>query len=199
MKHIFIFCFVLTAAGVSAQNYWVSVGTNVRMPAHKDWTNGLAFGGVNIGVSKIVPVEEKWNLRANVNFSRQVYWDDVVYLNNGPNPQNALGHAYPKISQVYVFIGGVMHYNLAKKFSVGAGLAAEGLLASTEKIKGDKIHNKEVKPIMPVVPFEIMWRENKVFFDLRFEAGLLNDFRSDAVDYGKNFFGVMAFEVGIKL
>jgi hypothetical protein len=214
----------VSSFGQRSSQFFVTIGGNIRLPHQdgltygvypivgfkKDLKNKFLFGGLNAGLSHLKPIGEHFDLKTTVNISRQVYWDEPVRYNKGPNPQDALGVDQPRTAEYYFSPSGVIHYTRRTHFSVGAGLGLQLLLVSKKRfperaaavagtVSNDPVKNREYKPVMPVIPVEFSWRGDKMLYNIRCEAGLLNRFRGDLKAYGPNFFGLVAFEIGMKI
>lgn len=188
--------------------YRVTIGGNARPPEEVGEKLGLAWTGGSLGLSYFKPLRERLDLKTSVGFSRQVYWNEPVYFNKGPNPQDALGHSDVKTIEYYTSFNGVIQYVGSRGFTIGIGLGAQMLMSSKKKIlvaniagsgKTLTLKNKAFKPIMPVVPLEIGLKKKRMMYTSRLEVGLLNRFRSDIKAYSYNLYGLFTLEVGMKL
>lgn len=209
MKQLFTVALFLSIALISnAQRipeFRVVVNGNLRGPANSGSKNdGIKFGGFGAGLSHFNPLNEHLDLKTSVNFSRQVYWNNPMNLNKGPNPQDQLGYTIPKTSEYYSSVSAIVHRVFENHFSIGAGVGLQFLWSSTKKIDtglgtSAKVKNREFKPIMPVIPFEVSWKGDLMLYNLRLEGGLLNRYRNDLTAYGSNFYSLLSFEIGMKL
>jgi len=201
-------------------DYRITVSTNFRLPLRapismfpfirfkKDIEKKVLLGGVGIGVSRFIPINSQFNVKTMVNFSRQVFWNETSQFNKGPNPQDNLGRANSVTTEYHYEVGGILHYVPRKRFSVGLGLGFQVLLVSTRRFQANgisgggsryKTRNREYKPVMPVVPLEISWKGDKMLYNIRGEAGLLNRYKKDLTEFGPNLFGLICFEIGMKI
>jgi hypothetical protein len=209
--------FVLLIAAVSyAQDdqdnddYRITVGANFRWPRESLMTTfplilgkkgdpKSAVGGFGVGVSRFTALNSIFDLKTTLNFSRQVYWNEPIGFNKGPNPQDMLGYVTPMTVEYYGEVSGVVHWVPREHFSVGLGVGFEVLLTSTLKLSSHDVRNREYKPVMPVVPLEISWKGDLMLYNIRIEGGLLNRYRNDLRQSGPNFFGLLCFEVGMRI
>lgn len=222
-------CFILVtllivvsapARGQFFSEYFITVGHNLRLPGNvgqkpipfvswdRDREKKLLIGGENVGLSAFKTITPKLEIKTTINVSRQLFWREEVYFNKGPNLQDQLGRTTPATGEYYTSLTGVAHYMPKGKFSVGAGIGFEFLIASRTSfpsrpaITGKEyatISNHEFKRIMPVVPMEVSWKEERFLFNIRYEIGLLNRYRGDLKEYNQNIFQTLAFEIGMKI
>jgi hypothetical protein len=223
IRYIFSVISCLLASEVmQAQNadFRITLGGNLRLPGNvsqgmfpiigfdKDLDKKLLVGGFNGGVSASISLAPHWDLKSSWNLSRQVYWREPMYFTKGPGPSDYLGYINPKTIEYYSSLSGIVHFVPKKKFSIGAGLGFQLLLASFIKVPSPKkagtiitgaLKSSEYKPLLPIVPIEFSWKEERFIYNIRYEAGLLNRYRGDVADYGKNIFHALYFEVGLKI
>ena len=216
-KRLTLICFgSLMAASSHAQEfkeYFIHAGANVRVPGtskmgmypiigyDKDMDKKLLVGGFSIGSSYIMPMASQFDVKTTANLSRQVYWEEPSMVNKGPLPNDMLGLIVPKTTEYYLSVAGVVHYVPREHFSIGAGLGIQQLLSSKKTlfVADTKIRNRHFRAFMLVVPVEISWKGDKMLYNIRYEAGLLNRYRNDLTAYGKNKFGLIAFEIGMRV
>lgn len=214
----------LVANSIYAQDspdYRITISDNIRVAPNslnttfplvyraKRPTEKNVIGGFGIGISRFFYINSKFDLKTSVNLSRQVYWNDAVSFNKGPLPQDNLGYGSFVSKEYYVEPVGVVHYKLGKGFSAGLGLGFQIMISSITDVKQsglfannnevDNPRNRQYKPVMPVVPLEVSWKGRLMLFNIHGEAGLLNRYRSDLADLDRSFFGLLSFEVGMRL
>lgn len=212
MRLVFVFVLFLLIAFASysqrVPEYRVTIGGNARPPEEFGEKLGLEWTGGSLGLSYFKPLREHLDLKTSVGFSRQVYWNEPVYFNKGPSPQDALGHSDARTIEYYTSFNGIVQYIGSRGFTIGIGLGAQVLMSSTKKILAANtagsgkiltLKNKAFKPIMPVVPFEIGLKKKRMMYNSRLEVGLLNRYRNDLKAYDRNLYGLLTFEVGMKL
>lgn len=219
---LLMFLMVVAFGSASAQdnvNYHITVGANLRLPGNvsqgiypiigfdKSLEKKFLVGGFTVGTFGLKSLSPKLNLKVGANLSRQVFWSETMLFNKGPGPQDMLGNFYTKTVEYYSCFNGVVHYVPQKKFSIGAGLGFQFLIASTMKFPvpkgfaGDEgaMKNREFKPVMPVGLIEFTWTEERFLYNFQYQAGLVNRYRGDLADYGRNLFHMVTFEVGYRI
>jgi hypothetical protein len=214
---------VCSYAQSSKPDYRITVGVNFRNPVagnsqsmifpvihfQKKTSQKTLAGGINVGVSRFFPLTSRIDLKTTAGLSRQVYWELPTQFNKGPNPQDKLGSATAPTIEYYLAASGVVHFNFGR-FSPGVGLAFEGLILSTLKFTNietfaggpssiQNYHNKEYKPIMPVLPVELSWKGDVMLYNIRYEMGLLNRFRGSLSNSSRSYYGLMCFEIGMRI
>lgn len=200
--------------------YRVTVGHNLRLPGNagqgtiaivnKDKDRlyrKFMVGGFTGGISGFNNIDEKLDIKWTANISRQVFFAQAIQFNNGPNQQNALGYTNPVIAEYYLGFNGIAHYRPGEKFSMGAGAGFELLLSSVTSFpyaastddKPVSYRNREFKPVMPVAALELLWREERFSYNIRYEIGLANRYKTALKDFGPNRFHTISFEIGMKI
>jgi hypothetical protein len=200
--------------------YRVTIGHNLRLPGNgkqrtiaivsrdkKREYNKFMVGGFTAGISAFSNINSSLDLKWTANVSRQIFWREPALFNNGPNVTNILGYTYPVVAEYYLGLNGVAHYRAGEKFSVGAGVGFDILLASHTSFpyalsttdEPVSYRNREFKPIMPVVPVELSWKEARFLYNIRYEVGLASRYRTALQSFGQNMFHTLSFEIGMKI
>jgi len=187
--------------GKSAKSVFPVLGYN------RNTSPKLLLGGVGAGAFLWRPVSEDLHLKVYGTISKLSYWDDPVIITNGVG---AYSGTLQNWSSDYVLgIGGIIHYNLANRLLVGAGLGTQTFLISLSRMPemygyGNPAEpsiaiNRYYKRILPVVPFEIAYKMEKMLINLRYDLGLLNCLKGELGKNKSEKFGVITLEVGFKL
>lgn len=200
--------------------YRVTIGNNLRLPGNasqgtmaivsrdKDRLyRKFLVGGFTAGISAFSSPADKLDLKWTANVSRQILYGEAVRFNKGPGPQDALGFTNTVMAEYFMGFNGVAHYRVGEKFSVGAGVGFEMLLASHTSFpyaastddKPVSYRNREFKPLMPVVPIELSWKEERFLYNIRYDVGLANRYRTAMEHYGPNMFHTVSLEIGMKI
>lgn len=169
----------------------------------------LLVGGLGIGFSTFInsPKYSKIDLKAQVNFSRHVYWDEPANFRDSNN--SSLGVYLPSSVDYSLGLTGTGQYNFFDGFYVGIGVGTQILLKSISKIpefqssitnfKESYISNNYYKILMPVLPFEISYRNEKWLFNMRYEQAILNRYKKELSKYKDGTYGLLTFEAGLRI
>lgn len=217
----FVFSIVCsTAFGQTSDLEWfITANGNLYIPRNnpdkgvypilwidKDTDPKLLIGGLGLGVSVFKPYREKVSWKGQANLSRHAYWDKPVLLTS--NTADPIGYFTPGSVDLALGFTATAHYFLSKHFSVGTGLGAQLLLASSTRSlpssyqftgKQKLIANHYYKPLIPVLPLEASLKFNRVLLNVRYEHGLLNRFKGDLGRTQKDKFSLLTFEIGFKI
>jgi len=197
--------------------YFISFGTNgfisdnsrkIITPVgfKKDADPKIFIGGYNFGFCVIRKVKEKLDLRFEESLAKFAYWNETIQFKDQQN-QN-LG-SYQSRSSDFISATNIhVNYLLGQKFRAGTGIGIQTLLVSVIRnplgnFAGadarSSSFNRNYKSLMPVVPFEVSLRNPKTIFTLRYERALLNRYRSDLARTLNESYGVISFQVGLKI
>lgn len=222
-KFFFLAGSIVLSAGAFAQErqyeFFIVGNTNLYFPGNgsgkgiypilwydKTTKPKILIGGFGVGVSVFRAITEKVGVKGQANVSKNAYWDEAMELrgyNNEP-----LGHFQYGSSDFSVGIGGILHYFLSRKMSVGTGLGARlftitlsrmPVFENFELVADDFAVNRYNKTILPVIPVEWSLKGEKLLFNIRYEYGLSNRYKADLAEYKKERFGVLYFEVGWRI
>jgi hypothetical protein len=164
------------------------------------------FGGFGIGVTVVKNLEGKINIKGSCNLSQHTYRNAaIIFVDNNNTP---LGE-YESHSNDYLFsFQGMGRYALGEKLHFGAGLGVDLLMLSlvenplgsfSGRDKVTFIRDSNYRSIMPVFPLELSIKNPRAFYTLRYEQALLNKFKGDLAKTAKQSYGVILFEVGIRI
>ena len=213
--------FALDANAQQVSNEWfLNANINLHIPGgrsqksvypvlgyNKNSDPKFLLGGVGVGGFLLRPVSHDFHLKAHGYLSKISYWDDPIEL------KSVLGEnvgVYQAGGSDYVAgINGLIHYHLADRLSLGAGLGAQVLLASFSRTPGiygygeptekSSITNHHYKTVLPVVPIELAYRFPKMVINLRYDIGPFNRIRGDLGKAKTERYDVLSLEVGFKL
>ncbi len=165
----------------------------------------VLIGGFGVGFSAWKKIKPKTSLKWQGNISRSVYWEALQFT----DPNNVpIGDASASSTDYSLGLTGTVHYNISKIFSVGSGIGIQTMIISafyfrhgslpdnTDRLIG---YNHYYKRLMPMLPLELSLKFEKLFVNLRYEHGLLNRFKKDLSEYKKDKYGLLFFELGIRL
>lgn len=197
-------------------SHYITINTNLYAPIGSDkqmypilWYNKdlkpkVMLGGFGAGFTMLKSLNEKSMLKLSANVSRSIYWDESVVVRNDFNEW--LGTFYVTSTDVTVGLGGVYHFVLSDKFSMGTGVAIQTLLKSTGRFREKNLEdapkidgNKYYKTVMPMIPIEITYRKDKWLFNLRYEQALLNRYKKNLADDFSENYGLIFFELGYRI
>lgn len=203
-----------------ASEIFLNAGINVYIPRgsspksmypvlgyNRDTKPKILLGGVGLGAMFWKPIANNLNLKVFAGITKQTYWDEPVLM------RDAVGRyvgAYQAGCSDYVFgAGSTVHYTVANRLSIGAGVGAQVLLLSLSRmpemygygvpVEPSVVANQYYKRVLPVVPLEVTYRLKKVLLNLRYEAGLLNRMRGELAKNKSDKFDLITFEVGFAL
>jgi hypothetical protein len=172
----------------------------------KELTPKILLGGLGLGFSAWKVVSQKISIRAQANFSRSVYWQKYLFR-NGPLLSDVTGEASVSTVDYTLGVTGVVHYNFFNVFSVGGGVGVQAMLFSNSYLRQDLLvgsdrnlgQNKYYKRLMPTFPVETALRFEKWAITMRYEHALLNRYKKDLAKHKKENYGLLFFEIGIKI
>lgn len=204
-----------------ASNEWfLNANINVYIPGgdsrksiypvlgyNRKTTPKVLLGGVGTGAFLLRPISSDFHLKAHGYLSKISYWDEPVELKGVKGEDVAVFQAGG--SDYLAGINGLVHYHLADRLSLGAGVGMQVLLASfarTPDIYGygeptgkSFIANHYYKRILPVVPVELSYRFPRTVINLRYDIGPFNRIRGDLAKAKNERYDVLSLEVGFKL
>jgi len=168
----------------------------------------LLLGGFGAGIAAIKPVTTKVNLKGQATIFRQSYWNEsVVIYDENRNPltdfiSNSVDYA--------IGLNAMEQYALSERFYLGAGLGGQLLLASftrlpelqypgVEDAGSNLALNRYYKPFMLTLPVELSYKREHWLFAVRYEQALFNRLKGELQDYKTEKFGLLNFEVGIRI
>ena len=165
----------------------------------------ILIGGFGAGVSVFRPIAETLTLKGQANLSKHTYWDEPLDLRGSNN--EPLGTFEYASSDLAIGINATMHYFFSRRMSVGTGLGAQVFtvtLSRTPEFKNGEIaktasFNRYYKPFLPVVPVELSFKGENLLFNIRYEHGLSNRYKSTLAGYKTDRSGLLYFEVGFKI
>ena len=159
------------------------------------------IGGFGIGVTGWKPLGSRTSLKMNAGLARNVYWDEPHFLTE--NGMDGAGPVHVRSSDFTLGLSGVVHYHLTGKLYAGGGIGARALFHSVAKLKNFhfdvNLVNRHYKPVMPVVPVEVALKSKKLLFSICYEYGLLNRLKGDLGGYRNDRYGLLVFEVGVRV
>jgi hypothetical protein len=217
MRLLLIFSFAIVLGTSYAQEYAITMSTNVYVPMASGkrmyppfWVKGdyepkVLLGGFAIGASRTSTLSANVSLRYNASLIRMLYWEE--FLNFRDELNIPLGK-FPASSIDYMLaLGGTAQYKVSQYFYVGGGLGAHAMITSTlylrkdlgQTVSGRLGKNKAYKPVMPVIPVEISWKFPQWALNFRYEQSVLKRYKSSIAEYKKDRYGLMIFEVAVKL
>jgi hypothetical protein len=167
----------------------------------------ILLGGVGIGASLWTALANDLNLKLHTNISKLTYWDEPVTIRNAVGLYNG---SYQAGSSDYIFAtGGTLHYTLANRFSIGAGLGTQILLVSLSRmpemygyglpVEPSIVVNRYYKTVLPVLPLEISYKLKNLMFNIRYDLGLLNRLKGDLGKSKSDKFDLLIFELAFAL
>jgi hypothetical protein len=219
MKHLIVFILLLPVIVATAQEeIFITANINSYFP----YTEGggpillvgsdevskqkFFFGGFGIGATAIKKLPGKLNLKAAGNLSRHTYRNASIRMTDNNNVP--LGEYTSHSNDYLLSILGMGRYAATEKFHLGAGIGFDFMLVSLirnpvgdfsgREVK-NSVRNRNFKPFVPIFPVELSIKKPKAFYTLRYEQALLNKFRGDLAKTAKTSYGVILFEVGIKI
>lgn len=221
IKLALIFCGLTTAqmtAQESKYELFIGLNQNLYLPANSEkktyhifWIDDGAplkvrMGGYGIGASVYKPLKGNFKLKAELNISRQRYWEEPLDFKNDQNIPQGYQNYFKTDHLTGLNVMG--HYFLGKKFSLGTGLGAQFLLASRTTInfssllsdgKTETFSDRTYKTFTPTIPIELSLKGKKILVNLRYEYGFLNRYKKDLTKYKSEHFSALYFEVAYKI
>ncbi len=219
-RYIILSLFLIVSAKAFCQDtayeYFVTGSGNLYLPIDnpekgvypivgysKKTSPNLLIGGWGVGFSVLKPHGEKLSFKGQANLSKQTYWDQpFVITDEGRNP---IQDFVAGTSDYAMGVTATAHYSLTQRLSVGTGLGGQVLLVSlsriptTDETKLPIAVNRYYRPLMPTLPVELTYKLQSVLFNVRYEHGLLNRLRGELKDYKQDRFGLLTFEVGLRI
>ncbi|MCE6992992.1 hypothetical protein, partial [Dyadobacter sp. CY323] len=163
----------------------------------------ILLGGVGLGAAWFKPLTKDLSFKMQANFSKHTYWDEPVVIRD--YVAAPLGDYESGSSDYGLGIAGMIHYFPVESFSVGAGISAQVTAISLTRTPGMYIGadidpgfavNRYYKTVVPMIPVELSYRVNKLLFNLRYEAGLINRIKGDLARFKSDKFSLLTFEFG---
>lgn len=225
MRPLLFFCLIFLTNSALCQDkspeWYLTASTNGYLPRsgsskstfpvigyNRDVSPKFLVGGFGIGATVRKPLTSELHIQGKVNFSRQVYWEE-------PMPMQDLIGATITFGQMaspdYVLnIGATAHYHLSPKLYVGTGLGTQVMLLSLsrtpevilygyEPTKSKLIINNYYKRFTPVLPLEISYLLKNTLINLRYDLGLTGRLKGELGKSTKERFSLLTLEVGFKL
>lgn len=164
--------------------------------------NKIMIGGVGLGVAGIYKLNEKWNIKGNINFSRRAFYDESFQ----PMDITAIPTSNPPVVRSEEYLINALltaHYLFSPQISLGVGLGEQTLLNSRavfytsiyfSGVEKQKIKNSFYKPVILTLPIEFSWKLNRFLLTARYEQSLMSRLRGDSDE--KNSFGQLFIEFG---
>lgn len=213
--------FALQAQAQEASRAWfLNANVNIHIPGgdskksvypvlgfNKDSDSKILLGGVGFGGFVLQPLSRDFHLKAHGYISKISYWDDAVEMRGVVAEYTGI---YQSGGSDYVAgLNALLHYHLAGRLSVGAGLGGQVLLASLSRTPAlygygeptgkSVIVNHYYKPVVPVVPVELSYRFPRLVINLRYDIGPFNRVRGDLAKVKDEKSNVLSLEVGFRL
>ena len=223
MKVIQLIVCLLVTTACSSQNIqklYLHFGVNLTAPYgetrqtmfpivgyDKTITPKLLIGGLNLGLTHHHKLGNRLYLNTTLSFARHTTWEGILRQTDVQG--NRLGDIkYNKVDYVLKLVPTVA-YSLTDRLTAGIGIGTnislfsisptpETVLFGEEKKAGTAI-NKYNRLLNPVIPLELKYYLNKMFFGARFEYAPFNSNRSDLADVLVSKKNYINFEVGYKL
>lgn len=213
--------FALQVNAQQAANEWfLNANINIHIPGggsqksvypvlgyNKNTDPKFLLGGVGVGVFMLRPIASDFHLKAHGYLSKISYWDDPIEMKSAVGENTGIYQAGG--SDYVAGVNGLVHYHLADRISVGAGVGAQVLIASFSRTPGiygyglpaekSSITNHHYKRIVPVIPVELSYRFPRVVLNLRYDIGPLNRIRGELAKAKNEKYDVLSLEVGFKL
>ncbi|GAA4458276.1 hypothetical protein GCM10023189_30240 [Nibrella saemangeumensis] len=169
------------------------------------------IGGLGVGALFVRPLTANVSWRTQTNLSKHTYWDELTRVVDVRGLD--MGYAGAGSSDYTIGLTSTLHYNVTGRVSVGTGIGGQLLLISLARLPDFKEHhrpdlqehdqiaiNKHYKPIVPVLPVELAVKLPKGFlFTTRYEHGLLNRIKGDLSKVKTDKYGLLTFELGVKI
>lgn len=217
---IFTLLYISTYAQKKAAEWFVNGSVNCYIPGkssgksvfpilgyNKNTSPKLLLGGLGVGVSLWAPAAKDLYIKSYANLTKMTYWDDQVQIRDAVGLY--MGNYQAWSSDYALNLGGLIHYSMIDRLSLGAGIGLQGMIASLSRmpemygygleVEPSFVVNRYYKRILPVVPLELSYKLDKMVVNLRYDIGLLNKFKGDLGKSKSEKFGVLALEVGFKL
>ncbi|TXK46464.1 hypothetical protein FVR03_10725 [Pontibacter qinzhouensis] len=201
----------------SDKEYFITLNGNLYLPVQnpdkgvfpilwydKETDPKLLIGGMGAGFTIFKPTTiRNLKLKGQANLSRYTYWDEpMILIDENNNPREPF---LASSSDFTIGATGTAHYAFAEKFSVGTGLGAQVMLFSLSRLPetehSDKSirRNRHYKPLVPILPLELSYKAQATLFNLRYEHGLINRIRGDLKNYRTDNYGLLIFEIGVRM
>jgi hypothetical protein len=208
-----------TALGLRAQEYAVTVGSNIYVPISStksmypilwvddDYSPSVLVGGLSVGISRLGNWTDKVDLKYSATFMRVVYWEEEFRLHDEFNVP--LGSIPASSTDYLLNVSALAKFKLGDRMSAGAGLGIHAMITSSLYFRrefgnsnwaGKVGNNKFYKPFMPAMPLEISYHTKKrLILNMRYEQALLNRYKKDLAQYSSDRYGILILEMGFKL
>ena len=209
----FLFSYSLQAQ--EAVEYFVSGNANLYLPFNsekgmfpilgydKETKPKVLIGGFGVGFAALKNIKKRTSLKGQINISRSVYWESFIFTNN---VAAVTGQTDATSTDYTLGLLGTFHFHLSPAFSMGTGIGTQVMMVSYLNLREDALEvseyigrNRFYKPVMPTLPIELTWRFKKMFANLRYEHALLDRFKNDLAEDKTDKYGLLFFELGIKV
>ncbi|HYG03130.1 MAG TPA: hypothetical protein VD927_11850 [Chryseosolibacter sp.] len=209
---------VASAFPTSAQELYASANSNFYIPLgesamqtfpvihhDKDATPKFSAGGFGFGVTQFRPLFKKVFLELNAGLLKYKFWNTPMDFRDSNNqPLGVMNFATVNYSLTF---SGIAHYPLTERMSVGVGAGFQIAVISRSKIRDKSeifsrawVNNNHYKAVMPVIPIEILYRdEKKMYYSVNYTQAVLNQLRGDLAKYKSQNFGLLSVAVGRRI
>jgi len=221
LKITTLLLFLLFSAGKTYSQgaepaYYITVNSNLYLPVNnpakgvypilwydKETTPKLLIGGFGVGFAGLKPLNNKLSLKGQANISKHAYWDEAFYMIDA---NGFAGQKFSAGSADYALgLTATAHYFLGKRISLGAGLGSQVQLITFSRLptyddrEASVSVQQQYKRFMPTLPLELTLQSKKHLYNIRYEYGLLNRYKSTIAAYKKDKYSLLSFEIGFKL